>query len=202
MDCQDFVARYSEYLDEFMDVDDSEQMQLHLEACARCVRYDQVMRRGLDLARAVPAIGPSTDFQMRLEHRLMHVRDEVGSDGRMLNSGAGVSLALACLLALAAWGPLLSGERRTAGVALESAAPAAQGAVRPAATRSSIADDGWWQIATTVTPTLAPTFTPLAHGIGGAFPGPYSPLVISPPAVHYGGDDGGRMMLMSLPGID
>jgi len=199
MDCQIFLDRYSEYIDEVMDFDGAEQMDAHLQACEACGRYDRVMRRGLDLARAIPAVAPSSDFQMRLEHRLLHVRDEMANEGRTLNGGAAVSLALAGLLALAAWGPLLGrGGTELAELAewAEQGLPAAEYVVHVGEpVRATLQVDGWWSGA-----ALSGAFNAAGHSLSGAFPGPHSPLVVTPP-VDYG-NGSGRVMLTSYPGLD
>jgi hypothetical protein len=194
MDCQDFLARYSEYLDEVIDLEDMEQLEQHLGACDACTRYDRVMRRGLDLARTIPTITPSSDFQLRLEHRLLHVRDEMSADGRALNGGAAVSLAVAGLLALAAWGPLLRANADS--VADASPGGATEVAVYDAQPRQSVAPaDAWWPAN-----TLVPAFNSPARSMTGAFPGPYSPLIVSSPLDY--GSGAARVINASYPGLD
>jgi hypothetical protein len=59
------------------------------------------------LLRASPEIEPSTDFFPRLQHRLYNVEEELRSGARGPGSNAIVSLALAGVLALLAWSPLM-----------------------------------------------------------------------------------------------
>lgn len=45
-------------------------MREHMRACPKCARHDASIRRSLLLARNLPDIQPSPDFQARLEARL------------------------------------------------------------------------------------------------------------------------------------
>lgn len=181
MSCQEFLNRYSEYVDGLLPPREAARLHAHLIECCRCARYDQVMQRGLELARALPPVEPSSDFQLRLQHRLLHARDDLAADGTRGGSGAAVSLALAVLLALAAWGPLLRDEAGTPGIettqrtvhadAAGMQLPGDDAALYPLAGESA-----WWAPASLSTPPR-----PLTT----AFPGPYSPLVITPPSGDY-----------------
>jgi hypothetical protein len=187
MDCQDFLAHYSEYLDEVSSPARQLAIQQHLEACARCARYDRVMRQGLALARAVPTIDPSEDFRLRLEHRLMHVRDDMRGESRGLAGGAAVSLALAGLLAVAAFGPLLrwsgnAAESTPSMVTEQSEAPAAERSVHAGMPQGARRDD-WWPAMTGV--SLIPLVIPGGRDFTTALPGPYSPLIVTHPPVDY-----------------
>jgi hypothetical protein len=184
MDCQDFIARYSDYVDGLAAASDLQRLRAHHETCERCGRYHRVMQQGLELARAIPPIEPSSDFRDRLQHRLLHVRDELGDDGRQVTGGTAVSLALAGLLAFAAWGPLMRDDAGT---------EAASSAATPAAVASAIArevvsspargaaDEAWWA------GVLGASFGAAFHGapasLAGTFPGPHSPLVVTTPPV-------------------
>jgi hypothetical protein len=191
MSCDDFLSLYSDYLDERLPPAAAARLRAHAAACLRCARYDQVMRRGLELARAMPAVEPSHDFHARLQHRLLHVREEIGADGSPVGGGAAVSLALALLLAVAAWGPMLGGTDDS----LETVGEAAlvdPPAELPPTDRRIPEDAGWWQPASIATPP---------RDLTGVFPGPYSPLVVTPPTADY---QSGivRTVLSSYVGLD
>jgi hypothetical protein len=47
-----------------------EEMQGHLQTCARCSRHDTAVRRGLLIVRNLPRLEPSPDFMTRLNDRL------------------------------------------------------------------------------------------------------------------------------------
>jgi hypothetical protein len=174
MSCQEFLVTHTDYVDELLSPADTARMHAHALECRRCGRYDQVMRRGLELARALPSIEPSCDFQHRLQHRLLHVRDALGPDGTAAGGTAAVSVALAGLLALAAWGPLLRGDDETAAVTAGTVVE--QPASSIAAEQVPIDEFDWWGPASFVSPP---------RPLSGAFPGPYSPLVVMPPTADY-----------------
>jgi hypothetical protein len=199
MTCQEFLARYSDYLDELVDPLEAARWRRHIEDCAACGRYDRVMRQGLELVRALQPIEPSPDFAARLQHRLFHVRDE-GVGERTSGASAVVALAIAGMLAAVAWSPLLRPDRFTIEVpevparvpdgtagapgrqpfALPAAWPDAR--PRPAASESGTPGADW----------QAWDFPPFEPGSGGLLldfvyspftdvAGPYSPLIVDPP---------------------
>lgn len=183
MDCQEFLRLHSEFLDERLAQADAERCAAHAAVCASCARYDRIVRRGQELLRRLPPVPVSPDFASRLEARLQVARGDVLA-GRSTGaaSGAVVSLAIAGLLALAAWGPLLSGDGqppadRVAEAERAWAAPVAESLMMPAA-------PDWWQA-----PSMGAAFgggRPSEH-VEMAFPGPYSPLIVMPPVAGRGG---------------
>lgn len=185
MTCQEYLALYSDYLDERLGAAARTRCTAHAEACRSCARYDRVMRRGLQLARSLPEIVPSSDFDQRLQHRIFHVQDDLARTDRLGASGALVALALAGVIALAAWSPVLT---RGVGPEVERAA---SGVTEPAASdaRTDRVDTPpWWYGGTAggvfsftaMDPTSIATLSDLA----AAFPGPYSPLIVSPPVTR------------------
>jgi anti-sigma factor RsiW len=179
MNCQDFLSRYSDYVDGLLPPLDAALLHEHRISCGRCSRYDQVMQRGLELARAMPAVEPSSDFHLRLQHRLLHVRDDAAADASRAGGGAAVSLAVAGLLALAAWGPLLRSDDGSDAVAY-TARPPVEAAAMPMPMGDDVrpvpGESAWWAPASLTTPPRPLT---------GAFPGPYSPLVVTPPTADF-----------------
>lgn len=78
MNCREFLNRHSEYVDARVAAAEAALLRSHAEACASCARYDRVVRKGAQLARELlPRIEVSEDFEPRVRHRLLHVRDEV-----------------------------------------------------------------------------------------------------------------------------
>jgi len=105
--CQDFLARYSEYVDGRLDPQAAGLLEDHMAGCASCARYDRVVRKGTDLLRSFPEVEPSWDFFPRLQHRIYNLEDELRGRHRG-GAGAAASLAaVAAMIAALAWSPLL-----------------------------------------------------------------------------------------------
>lgn len=95
MNCRDFLARHSEYVDGVIEASAAERMSAHAHACSSCARYDRVVRRGGALVRELPGIGVSHDFEARVRHRLFHARDEMA---RRRAGSASIYVAAASLV--------------------------------------------------------------------------------------------------------
>jgi hypothetical protein len=189
--CDEVLARYGDYMDGLLTPLEAARLQLHFGVCGSCARYDRIMRRGLELVRDMPEITPSDDFEQRLQHRLYHVDDAASLAPRPV-AGAVATFAVAGMLALLAWSPiLLSTEDGVAVAAREqedpvrpayaTAMPAPPELPIPLPVREPLLGAGdLWE------PAMA-AMAPLSSGdmarILAAFPGPYSPLVVTPP-VH------------------
>lgn len=77
MNCRQFLTLHSEYADGLLTPGDAAPLAAHVESCAACARYDRVVRRGTELVRdLLPRVEASRDFERRVRHRLLHVRDE------------------------------------------------------------------------------------------------------------------------------
>lgn len=109
MTCQEFLARFSEYYDRRMDIPQEAAFEGHLRSCASCSRYVEVVQRGAELLRSLPGPDPHPDFHPRLRHRLYHVDDQgaFSRGGGTSATTAFTALAMAILLGLAAWSPVL-----------------------------------------------------------------------------------------------
>ena len=105
LSCSDCLARHSEYLDGVMDTVTADAWRIHLAECAECARYDRVVRRGLKVLAAQAHIEPTPDFMAQLQHRLS-IEDR-RTAMRPMTSLAGASVAVAAMLAFAAWIPVL-----------------------------------------------------------------------------------------------
>lgn len=184
MTCADCIALASDHIDGLLRAKEAARLREHVERCESCARYLRVLERGLALARAIPDIEPSPGFEWRLNRRLRETAEAMAERQRSARSGAAVALAVAGLVALAAWSPILA-PRPADGPRLISARPAP---ARDAATRADDADGwDWWYEG----PQPVALRPPDASNM---FPGPYSPLRVEPPFGH--GD--GRAVLMSL----
>jgi len=108
MNCSDVVAKFTDYLDGTASESEMAAIDEHLDGCASCVRYRNVLVHGADLLRSLPEPELRDDFEPRLKHRLFHVDDE-----RVLGSHAASGapaltvLGIAVLLTAIAWSPTL-----------------------------------------------------------------------------------------------
>ncbi len=179
MDCNEFLARYSEYDDSRVAAGEAERFRAHLERCAGCARYDRVLRKGRMVARQL-RVDSSDDFVLRLDRRLWRDAQRVRSSG--LRVPARITAALAALTVLLA---------ASAAVGILEIGPGA----RDLAAGEGDADaDG---VPVVVAPPAAPIRTRLAvlpvldaaeprgWSVERVAPAPitaYSPLVVGPPA--------------------
>ena len=86
MECRRFRQHHLAYLDDTLSGDMTTEAQQHILACNACAAHDTLVRRSLMIARSMPTIEPSTEFQRKLRDRLAVCRDEGRSDTRP-NSG-------------------------------------------------------------------------------------------------------------------
>jgi anti-sigma factor RsiW len=169
MTCQQFIAGYTEYLDSEQPDELRDRFEVHLARCPSCARYDRVLRQGLRLVQEVPELPPSPDFELRLQHGIFHLRDERTRRPRVSPTSGAALLAVAGLVALAAWGPL-----SPSGGVIDSGQPTL---ASPAAELPAVGGTDVWFVGAPpvyIDPDAPPS-------ISLAFPGPYSPLVVEPP---------------------
>lgn len=76
MDCKHFRKHHLAYLDDTLAGDLMAQAQRHILVCDRCAAHDTLVRRSLMVARSMPEIEPSAEFQRRLRARLAECREE------------------------------------------------------------------------------------------------------------------------------
>jgi hypothetical protein len=76
MDCRSFRKQHLAYLDDTLPGDLMSAAQRHVLACDGCAAHDTLVRRSLMMARSLPTIEPSSDFQARLRSRLATCRDD------------------------------------------------------------------------------------------------------------------------------
>jgi hypothetical protein len=170
--CERLRERHGDYLDGVLPAAELARMQTHLDECLSCARYDRVLRRGLQLARQLPELSPTDDFQLRLHYHLDHLHYSSPFAQQRPFAGIGVAATLAALIALIAWSPFLLLE-------LAPAAPAASVAALPPADPLGAIAVSWYPGQVPSLPTHPRAVPPTL------FPGPYSPLIVNPP-VHGG----------------
>jgi hypothetical protein len=76
MDCRRFRKHHLAYLDDTLSGDSMAEAQQHILACDPCAAHDTLVRRSLMIARSMPGIEPSSEFQRKLRVRLAECRDE------------------------------------------------------------------------------------------------------------------------------
>jgi hypothetical protein len=84
MDCKSFRKQHLAYLDDTMPGDEMSGAQHHVMICDGCAAHDTLVRRSLMVARSIPTLEPSADFQARLRARLAECRDECRDERRAL----------------------------------------------------------------------------------------------------------------------
>ena len=76
MDCKRFRKQHLAYLDDTLPGDEMAAAQHHVMVCDGCAAHDTLVRRSLMVARSMPTLEPSADFQARLRARLAECREE------------------------------------------------------------------------------------------------------------------------------
>ena len=108
MNCSEFVARFTDYVDGAAAPADMRAMEEHLGGCDSCRRYRTVVEHGAELLRSLPAPELREDFEPRLQHRLYHVQEvRVLSEAATSRTPALTVVGIAVLLTAVAWSPLL-----------------------------------------------------------------------------------------------
>lgn len=115
MDCQQYLARFSEFFDGTTSPGLSKEMEAHRGECDRCRHYSETLETGGNLLRALPPLDVPQDFRLRLDHRILHLED--GSSIARESVGTGATtvavMAVAALVALSAWAPTIGGPDST-----------------------------------------------------------------------------------------
>ena len=88
-----------------MDPATADLWRAHIAACPKCARYDRVLRRGLKSLTAQPQLEPDAQFTFELHRRLAFEDRRFGT--RPITSMATAYVAVAAVLAFAAWLPVL-----------------------------------------------------------------------------------------------
>lgn len=143
MICDEFLSRYSEFLDDRLPLPMAAEMRRHLRECGSCGRYHRVMTEGRRQLRALPYMEPSSAFYVGLRARLAATEPSSRTDVRGGGSGALATLSIAALIALIAWSALLDPEAPTIELPAMAARPPAP--------------EVWWRV-----PASGPRLTPAA----------------------------------------
>ena len=178
MHCEDFLSRHGEYVDGMLSLVEASQLRGHMAECSNCARYDRIVRKGLTLVTELPEIQPSLDFEQRLQHRIFHLEDEMTFTQQRPAVGVAAALAVAAMIALLAWSPLLIQRATTAAsVAQERVEPSYQplGYNTP-----EMGIPQWYTTIPVGTPVTAAGAATLI-GRQAIEPGPYNPLIVQPP---------------------
>jgi hypothetical protein len=116
MNCQEYLRQFSDYFDGLADPELSRAMEDHRSTCGSCGRYAEILESGAGALRDLTPIDLPTDFRARLDHRIFHIEDGPSIARESLGTGATTVsiLALAALLAVSAWAPVVGTPRPVA----------------------------------------------------------------------------------------
>lgn len=120
MDCKSFRKQHLAYLDDTLSGEQMSAALRHVMACDGCAAHDTLVRRSLMVARSMPSLEPSADFQARLRERLAECRAEQAAGrqpdptllaGRLWRSPRAVAaVAATAVLGVIGWNGLPSNE--------------------------------------------------------------------------------------------
>ncbi len=197
MTCEEYLARHSEYLDEELGAAEAADMRRHGAGCARCARYDRVLRRGLALVRELEPVLPSSDSYLALHEHLARTTPAPPATG-VPRVPFAATIAVAGVVALLAWSALF----RATGV---PASAAGESVLRLPVSGARMEPVGAGPELMGLTPRVLPgvdVVTPLVPAARGAWlrspdtfvaardrrpmPGPYTPLLLQPPEYGQG----------------
>jgi hypothetical protein len=140
----------------------------------------------------MPGPGPSTDFHTRLQYRIYHAMEERERHARFASTGAAASLAIAAMIALVAWGPLLLSV-----LDRQARAGAVQALVNPATAAETATIERWY-----VQPASMMGGPDAPRTMSAAFPGPYSPLIVEAPLAGESGRTARSVLATYLAGVE
>jgi hypothetical protein len=109
MDCQEYLSRFSEYLDGRAETHVSRDIEEHRSQCERCSRYSRTLEAGRSILQSLEPLDVPADFRPRLHHRIYHLEDGASIARQSLRSGATMVsvLTMAVLVAVSAWAPAI-----------------------------------------------------------------------------------------------
>ena len=109
MTCTELHDRFSDYFDGTGDPSFLGDADAHLDGCADCRRYHAILTAGTQILKSAPQLAVSGDFFPRLQHRIFHLEDgpALGSERTGSATTISAAVAIAALIALAAWSPAL-----------------------------------------------------------------------------------------------
>lgn len=184
MICDEFLSRYSEFLDDRLPLPEAAAMRRHVRECDSCGRYDRVMTEGRRALRTLPDVEPSSAYYVGLRARLAEAEPASVSAARTGGPGGLATLSIAAVIAMIAWSALLRPEPPTIELPAMAAHPPAPEVswgvstsgprFSPAAWRAT-----WWSHS--VGPDLRPVGAPSAAGSWS------SVAYFAPPVLSSGG---------------
>lgn len=119
--CERFLAGYSAFRDDALPWEERVEMEVHLDECPSCARYDRVVSRGAQVLRELPELEVSDDFAARLQHRIYtEDLEAVRARNASRSATALATMGVAAAIAAAAWVPLV--RQNAGGEALQTAA--------------------------------------------------------------------------------
>lgn len=182
MNCREFLDRHSDYLDDRLAPDEGARWEEHVCVCTSCARYDKVVRRGTELLRNEPDLEAQGDIAVRVHRQARYDGDPAARDRW---TGGAFALAIAALLALIAWSPVL---RSALSSAFEEDALAQPVPDRPLAedfagdqSAAMALETSSWTPGYAAPSLAAATFPMHIRTAQIIAPGPYSPLIVEPP---------------------
>ena len=98
MTCSDFLICHTAFYDGGLSPEDSGQCREHLEGCPACRRYDEVMIRGINLLKGMPATQPAEDFRARVQHSIYALHEQ-RRRRRVPKSGSG-AMSIVAMVAI------------------------------------------------------------------------------------------------------
>jgi anti-sigma factor RsiW len=106
--CERFLAGYSAFRDDALPWEERMEMEVHLDECPSCAKYDRVVSRGTEVFRELPQLEVSEDFAARLQHRI-YTEDLEAARARNASRSATAlaTMGMAAAIAAAAWVPLV-----------------------------------------------------------------------------------------------
>lgn len=106
MTCKEFRERFSDYFDRMGEPRFVAEASAHTATCCECARYRDVVERGVSVLRDTSGPSVADDFVPRLRHRIYYLKD---GPAPTIGSAAttATALAIAVLIAAAAWSPAL-----------------------------------------------------------------------------------------------
>ncbi|UCC47966.1 MAG: hypothetical protein JSV41_10840 [Gemmatimonadota bacterium] len=109
MQCEEFVADYSDFLDSEFEAHSPSDYHYHLQRCSSCADYDRVMRHALQLVRQLEPPEANPDFLPRLQRRAFELANRrpgyLGARGRTAAAAGLMGLGLMAVASLAVVNP-------------------------------------------------------------------------------------------------
>lgn len=122
MHCKRFRSQHLAYLDDTLPGDEMAAAQHHVMQCDGCAAHDTLVRRSLMLARSMPTLEPSADFQARLRVRLAECRNDSREERNSIASRPGLLYAPQSMASRRGRGPNLTSRRSRVVMAVAASA--------------------------------------------------------------------------------